>query len=216
MNLDQWARLDKMATLAPVNLASVQWLDLIQYAQEQLGKDKSQDVYWERKLASYQQGVAQEANHDTGEAPTPADPVQAARKKLMQDFGIEEMDAPTVLLVEMLIRQISSKMFEPAQVGESDRERLDKEMFGYVRQLVEQEDKELTEAYKLTDARFEQPPSSTQKRFSRLSKKEWDNAGWGLIDGEIVAVKEQHGTPMHPEICEFLKKYGKPRKKKTT
>ena len=128
---------------------------------------------------------------------------------------MESMDQKTILLVEMLIMQlmrIKPKMFEPAQIGETDRERLDREMVSYCCHLVEQEGVKLTAAYKLTDEKFEQKSQSTQRRFSRLSKMEWDNAGWGIIDGEMVAAKEEHGTPKYPHVVEFLKKYGRPRK----
>jgi hypothetical protein len=186
------------------------WRQMIEYAQAQT-EDKAN---WKARIREYKKQIRLlRIEWDDRKLPPPeVNQVQVVRERLMTDLGIKTMDEPTVLLVEMLIWQIPPKMFEPAQIGESDRERLDRKMISYCRHLLEHEGVKISEAYKLTDEKFKQKPSSTQKRFHRLSKMEWDNVGFGTLDGALVAVKEEHGTPKHPHVVEFLKKYGRPRK----
>jgi len=219
MNLDKWARLDKMATRAPANLSGYQWSELIEFARDQLGQDAAQAAYWQRKQSEYESSKAQEETRLAEQLEAPAleiDPVKAVREWLMADFGIENSDAATNMLVEMLIKQIPPKMFDPAK---PDRYWIDRDMFDHVRNQVEVEDLNLLDAYKATDTFYDWPKGSTATRFSRLSKMELPAVGFreiaGDIDGEVVVTKEHSGKPKHPDIVAFLEQHSQRRPKLT-
>ena len=91
MNLNQWGRLDKMATRAPENLCSIQWEQLIQFAQSEMEND---EVYWQGRLSVYEAGRAQEETRLAEQLKTPApepkiDPVKAVREQLMAVFKVD-------------------------------------------------------------------------------------------------------------------------------
>ena len=94
MNLNQWERLDKMATRAPGNLSGYQWLELIEFAREQIGQFAEQNAYWFRKQSEYESSKAQEETRLAEQLKTPApepkiDPVKAVREQLMAVFKVD-------------------------------------------------------------------------------------------------------------------------------
>jgi hypothetical protein len=224
VNLDKWARLDKMASRAPANLSGDQWSELIEFARDQIGQDATQDSYWQRKQSEYESSKAQEDKR-TGQAgqrlaeqlenPAPEiDPVKVVREKLMADFKIERMDKKTVMLVEMLIKQISPKAFEAVKTPQEIK---DHRLISYMRDLVEHYS--LGDAYIKTDDDLGLSEGYTAKRFSRLAKEEFPAVGFremaGDIKGKVVVTKEESGVPKYPEVNAILDKHSQRRAKLT-
>ena len=92
--------------------------------------------------------------------------IEAARAVLQQTFGVTQMDAATIKLVEFLIRQIPPDMFQPA---DTDLRWLDFVFFDILKYLVEEQGSVLADAYREIDRVFDQPPGRTAARFDSLS-----------------------------------------------